>query len=182
MNSELDQAWQNVVDDFRQVCRLKREGQSVESERILNELLPTRISAWSQLDPRDPGEKRIQLQSMFEREQRASDAQREAENRLVSRLSTSVFSELKEQLRQDLRQQFSEWLASAGRSATTDDATPPAVDSPRVSSPPWKREKSASTLVSATPDAPIPPPTTPGSLEPMAGRTDPAATGIRWRF
>ena len=98
MKNNTKQAWERVVSDFRNVCLLKREGQVEESNRILNEVLPASIAAWSRYDGREGVAKRGHLQAMFEAEQQRVDQAYEVEQRLLSRLSTTVFSEWKEQL------------------------------------------------------------------------------------
>ncbi|HAM70374.1 MAG TPA: hypothetical protein DCM86_01875 [Verrucomicrobiales bacterium] len=177
MSNDANAAWARVVSDFRSVCLLKKEGQLEESSRILNEVLPSSIAAWSQHDPRDGGAKRQHLQAMFAAEQQRVDQAWEVEQRLLSRLSTTVFSEWKEQMQKELRAQLNEWLASEGRSLSSPDpvrtvAAPAAVVEP----PPWRRDKPAA----ATPPTGVPDPAVVEASTLPANR--PTSPTISWRF
>lgn len=68
--SSNESAWLKLVGEFRQVCVLKRAGMKEESDRILSEVLPGSISAWSRLESSPIEMKRKRLQEMFITEER----------------------------------------------------------------------------------------------------------------
>lgn len=94
--------WSQVVNDFRRVCFLKREGKTQESEAVLTVELPKSIAVWSREEKRDGHAQRQALQEMFTQEERRVDDVWQ----LKSLLRDQLKAELMDQLREDLRKEF----------------------------------------------------------------------------
>lgn len=94
--------WSQVVNDFRRVCFLKREGKTQESEAVLSVELPKSIALWSREEKRDGNAQRQALQEMFTQEERHVDDVWQ----LKSLLRDQLKAELMDQMREDLRKEF----------------------------------------------------------------------------
>ncbi len=71
--NHLENRWDKVVRDFRQVCLLRRQDRRDESDRLMRQDLPQSIAEWSRSDSADAGTKRARLDAMFQQEQRRMD-------------------------------------------------------------------------------------------------------------
>lgn len=145
-----DQAWEQVVRDFRHVCLLKREGKLAESERVLSQVLPASIASWSQLDPQDSLAKRMQLQAMFDSEQRRLDEAWALQQMVFSQLSGTVISELKQRLSDELRSEFNQWLTEKRIEPAPSSLAPVAAEVPSAADLPWKARPAVARSASAT--------------------------------
>lgn len=123
--SRTSENWSQVVNDFRRVCFLKREGKTQESESVLTVDLPKSIALWSREEKRDGQTQRQALQEMFTQEERRVDDVWQLKSLLRDQLKTELMDQLKADLRVELdaeRKRFSEQLAQW----TATQAPPPA--------------------------------------------------------
>lgn len=101
--------WDKVVQDYRQLCILRRQGLAEESSRILRGELPASIAEWSERDPADGATKKRRLNEMFQQEQRRLDdvwfLQDIIEKRLRAELIPAISAKIGEGIRVAMSEQ-----------------------------------------------------------------------------
>ena len=102
--------WEEVVSVFRRMCFLRRQGKLAASEQILKQKLPRIIAAWSDSCSRDPEAKKLQLDGMFQTEQRrvedAYTLHELAALRLQEELIPALTRTLSQEMKRTVREQF----------------------------------------------------------------------------
>ena len=107
-----DALWQKVVQDYRQLFVLRRQGRHEESTRLLHGQLQTRIAEWSAEDPTDAAAKRQRLNEMFQAEQRRLDDVWYLQDIMEQRLRAEFLPALTERIAEEVRQAVAQATAA----------------------------------------------------------------------
>jgi hypothetical protein len=107
------QAWREVVSQFRNLCFLRRQGNADESGKILKEILPRQIAAWSHSTEQDMENKRQTLEQMFRDEQRRVDdvcalhelSSNQWRKEMVPLLTSKISNEVRTAVQQQIAEQ-----------------------------------------------------------------------------
>ncbi len=129
-----DQLWDQITEDFREACLLRREGKREEADQILNEGLPPAIAQWSKANPTKSDQKRNELVSMFAEEQRRVDTalvvQRVISTKLTEQLVPSLCATVATEVKGVLQEQLAK-LNSAMAEAALAGALRQRTEKPR---------------------------------------------------
>ena len=137
-------AWEMVVDKYREVCLLRREAKFAEADRMLKEQLPGIIATWSAASAKPITEKKAQLETMFAQERkRVDDAlmmHRLVSDQLNDQLIPAIRARVSEELRTMVTEQMREIQApqrveakGASRSISSFEPEAPALAAPATS-------------------------------------------------
>jgi hypothetical protein len=85
-----EQLWDQITNDFREACLLRREGKPQEADYILNYDLPQQIADWAKVNPEKPEEKKAELTAMFQEEQKRVDSAVAIQRIVSGRLSQEL--------------------------------------------------------------------------------------------
>ncbi len=103
------------MNDFRQVCILRKQGRHDESIALLEQELPKTISQWAQASPLDAARKRSELQIMFRDEERRIDDAWAVQQFVSTHLRQDVFPALSAQIANEVRGVvFEQWSLASG--------------------------------------------------------------------
>ena len=105
--SKATETWLQVVNDFRRVCFLKRDGKTAESQMILAVELPKSIAVWSSEETRDGIAQRQALQEMFISEERRVEDAWQMKSLLRDQLRTELLEDVREEVRKELQRERS---------------------------------------------------------------------------
>lgn len=98
-----DALWQQIVQDYRQLCVLQRQARRADSERLLRDELPARILAWAELDGADGAAKARRLDDMFQAEQRSLTEAWLIEQTVAQRLHSDLLPALSAQINEEIQ-------------------------------------------------------------------------------
>jgi hypothetical protein len=98
-----DALWQQIVQDYRQLCVLQRQARGAECDRLLRDELPTRILAWAEQDGADGAAKARRLDDMFQAEQRRFADAWAIEQTVAQRLRSDLLPALSAQINEEVQ-------------------------------------------------------------------------------
>lgn len=105
-----DANWDRIVNEFRQICLLRRQKKMLESDVILNIDLPKSIATWSRTASDRPDVKKARLDTMFQSEQkRVEDAwlvQELVGNRIQNEVVPAMCARMVEQVKMVIEEQL----------------------------------------------------------------------------
>lgn len=110
-NNTAEARWEKVVQDYRQLFVLRRQGRREESARLLHHELPMSISAWSECDAADGPAKKQRLSEMFQQEQRRLDDVWFLQELMEQRLRTELLPALSERIGEEVRRAVNQSVA-----------------------------------------------------------------------
>ncbi len=126
--------WNEVTASFRDACILRREQHTAEADRLLHEVLPQRISAWSRASLVSATEQKTKLMTMFAEEQKRVDAALAIQQVLTEKLTRDFVPVLCTQVTEELRAAFETQLEALR--TTLREVRPPAAAVPAPTSRP----------------------------------------------
>ena len=119
--------WNEVASSFRDACILRREQHTAEADRLLHDVLPQRISAWSRASLVSATEQKTKLMTMFAEEQKRVDAALAIQQVLTEKLTRDFVPVLCTQVTEELRAAFETQLDALR--TTLREVRPPAAPS-----------------------------------------------------
>ncbi len=96
--------WQRIVEDYRQLRILQRQGRPAESARLLHDELPARILVWAEQDPADGVAQARRLEAMFHHEQQRLADVWLLDDLMESRLRTQLLPALSARIDAEIQQ------------------------------------------------------------------------------
>jgi hypothetical protein len=121
----VDERWDVLVGQFRQLCLLRRQKKFIESDIILTSELPRAIAEWSELSDAEPAAKKSRLDAMFQAEQRRIDdncfTMDLLTNRLKEEILPSICAEITEQVRAAVIENVRATILQEIRASMSDD-------------------------------------------------------------
>ena len=114
MNANSDtELWQKVLQDFREICILRREGHIDQANQLLQNQLPQSILAWQKVTSLDAQAQRSCLDEMFQQEMRRFDDVWDIYRFLAQRLEQELSQTLQNRLQEEIKKQVSHQLHPA---------------------------------------------------------------------
>jgi hypothetical protein len=137
--SAVEQHWDKVVADFRQLCLLRRQKKWIESDMILNSDLPRGIASWSEVSEGAPAQKKARLDAMFQAEQRRMDDAFFAMDLVTARLNDEIVpaicGQIAEQVRSAIMAEVQSAISNQLKAAVADEVRSAIPEHVRSSAP-----------------------------------------------
>jgi hypothetical protein len=95
--------WNQIVADYRQICILRRQGQTAEAARLVKEKLPKSIALWARQDGRNAAQKKAVLEHLFATEHRFLDSLFASQRELAVKLAELLIPAVSQQVGREVR-------------------------------------------------------------------------------
>jgi len=97
--------WQKVLQDFREICILRREGCIDQANQLLQTQLPQSILSWQRATSLDANAQRNCLEEMFQQEMRRFDDVWDIYRFLAQRLENELSRTLHDRMQEEIKKQ-----------------------------------------------------------------------------